>query len=360
MPRLAANDLLREIGKENPPQLVFLCGEDTLAVAETEKKILKKLTDGSALSDSAFDGQSVDLDRLADACTFCPMFQPYNVILIRDFDADMHAPSVIDTMLGIFEGIAPRVVVLIAMRALPTYEIKRNAPVFLPKYKKLMTFFEKQGVLCICEKRNAIMLAKQITERAKRHGSEIDRRLAEELANRCLCDSTLIHTELDKLLACADGGPITAEMLDALTAALPDADAFRLARAVTGGNGKAAFRLLRDLTAKSEDSKTILGVLTVLSMTFMDLYRAKLGQGAVRQAETIAADFGYPKNREFAVRNAMRDCGSMTVPQLRTCIRILRETDKSCKSSRTAPRLLLEQALVRMLQVRRDGSEAAG
>ena len=223
-----------------------------------------------------------------------------------------------------------------------------------------MTFFEKQGVLCICEKRNAIMLAKQITERAKRHGSEIDRRLAEELANRCLCDSTLIHTELDKLLACADGGPITAEMLDALTAALPDADAFRLARAVTGGNGKAAFRLLRDLTAKSEDSKTILGVLTVLSMTFMDLYRAKLGQGAVRQAETIAADFGYPKNREFAVRNAMRDCGSMTVPQLRTCIRILRETDKSCKSSRTAPRLLLEQALVRMLQVRRDGSEAAG
>ena len=56
----------------------------------------------------------------------------------------------------------------------------------------------------------------------------------------------------------------------------------------------------------------------------------------------------------------MRDCGSMTVPQLRTCIRILRETDKSCKSSRTAPRLLLEQALVRMLQVRRDGSEAAG
>ena len=108
---------------------------------------------------------------------------------------------------------------------------------------------------------------------------------------------------------------------------------------------------------RREDSKTILGVLTVLSMTFMDLYRAKLGQGAVRQAETIAADFGYPKNREFAVRNAMRDCGSMTVPQLRTCIRILRETDKSCKSSRTPPRLLLEQAIVRMLRVRRDGSE---
>lgn len=360
MPRLAANDLLREIGSEVPPQLIFLCGEDSLTAVQTESKILKKLTDGSALSDTAFDGQAVDLDRLADACSFCPMFQPYNVILLHDFDADVHAPSVIDTMLSIFENIAPRVVVLIVMRALPCYEIKRNAPVFLPKYKKLMTFFEKQGVLCICEKRNAIQLGKQIIERAKRHGSEIDRYLAEQLANRCLCDSTLINTELDKLLACADGEPITEEMLDALVAPLPDADAFRLARAVTGGNGTVAFRLLRDLTAKSEDSKTILGLLSVLSTTFIDLYRAKLGQGAAKQTETVAADFGYPKNREFAVRNAMRDCGSMTVPQLRTCIRILRETDKSCKSSRTPPRLLLEQAVVRMLTVRRDGTEAAG
>jgi DNA polymerase-3 subunit delta len=223
-----------------------------------------------------------------------------------------------------------------------------------------MSFFEKQGVLCICEKRNAIQLGKWIQDQAKKTGTEISRQLAEELANRCLCDTTLIHSETEKLLACADGGEITKEMLDDLTASLPDADAFRLARAVTGGNGTAAFRLLRDLTAKSEDAKTILGLLSVLSTTFIDLYRAKLGQGAAKQTEAVAADFGYPKNREFAVRNAMRDCGSMTVPQLRTCIRILRETDKSCKSTRTAPRLLLEQAVVRMLNVRRDGTEAAG
>ena len=39
MPKLAAADLLREIGSESPPQLVFLCGEDTLAVTQTEKRI---------------------------------------------------------------------------------------------------------------------------------------------------------------------------------------------------------------------------------------------------------------------------------------------------------------------------------
>ena len=360
MPKLAAADLLREIGSEHPPQLCFLCGEDTLAVTQLEKRIRKKLTDGDALSDTVFDGQEVDLDRLADACSFSPMFQPYNLILIPDFDPDAHPSSAVDTMLGIFAEPAPRTVILIVMRALPCYEVKRGAPVFLPKYKKLTAFFEKQGVLCICEKKTAIQLGKQIQERAAKYGSEISRSDAEQLANRCLCDSALIQAELEKLLACADGGPITADMLDALTAALPDADAFRLAKAVTGGNGAAAFRLLEALTAKAEDSKTILGLLSILSTTFTDLYRAKLGQGAAKQTEVIAADFGYPKNREFAVRNAMRDCGSMSVPQLRTCIRILRETDKSCKSSRTAPRLLMEQAIVRMLRVRRDGTEASG
>ena len=360
MPKLTAADLIKQVGSETPPQLCFLCGEDTLTVTQTEKRIRKKLTDGDALSDTVFDGQAPDLDRLADACSFCPMFQPVNLIVIRDLDPDAVPAADLERMTAIFSELAPQTVVLIVMTSVPVYEIRRNEPSILPKFKKITAFFEKNGVLCICEKKNAIMLGKQIMERAKWHGSEISRHDAEELANRCLCDSTLIHTELDKLLACADGGPITPDMLDALVAALPDADAFRLARAVTNGNGRAALRLLEQLTARSEDTKTILSLLTVLSGTFTDLYRAKLGQGAAKQQQEIAADFGYPKNREFAVKNAMRDCGAMSLPQLRTCIRILRMTDKNCKSTRTPPRMLLEQAIVRMLHVRRDGTEVTG
>ena len=357
MAKLTAADLVREYASEKVPQAVMLCGEDTLAVAQLEQRILKKLTEGDAPAYTAFDGQAPDLDRLADACAFCPMFQPYNVILIRDLDADAVPAADIDAMLSIWKELPDRVVVLIVQRTVPVYEVKRGAPVILPKYKKLTAFFEKSGVLCICEKKNAITLGKQIAERAKRHGSEISRADAELLASRCLCDSTLIHTEMNKLLACADGGPITREMLDDLTAPLPDADAFKMAKAVTDGRGAAALRMLADLTARSEDTKTILGLMSIMSSTFTDLYRAKLGLGNAKEAEQIAADFNYPKNREFSVKYAMRDCTSMSLPQLRTCVRILRETDKNCKSSRTAPKLLLEQAIVRMLCVKRDGSE---
>lgn len=357
MPRMNGQELLRTLGSESAPQLCFLCGEDTFAAETYEKRILKKLTDGDAMAATVFDGQDLDLDRLSDACAFAPMFQPYNVVIIRDLDMDTLSAADTETLMQICKEPGPRVFLLISMRNLPAYEIKRGEPVFLPKLKKLVTHFEKNGVLCICEKRSAVQLGKSITDAVRRAGSDISREDAEELANRCLLNSTLIHAELEKLIACADGTPVTHDMLDALVAPLPDADVFRMARAVTGRNGPAAFKMLDELTAKSEDSKTILGILAILSSSFTDLYRAKLAMGASKQAPAVAADFAYAKNREFLVKNAMRDCGSMSLPQLRTCIRILRQTDKLCKSSRTPPRMLLEQAIVRMLSVKRDGTE---
>ena len=357
MPQLDAQDTFRLFGGENPPQAVFLCGEDSLTVAKLEQKILKKLTDGGDLADTVFDGQELDLDRLLDACASTPMFQPYNVIIIRDFSPDAVTPSQWEILTETFRTLPPRVVVIVSMRSLPVYEVKRGAPQILPKYKKITALFEKEGVLCICAKKDAITLGRSIMDRAKRHGSEISRELAEELANRCLCDTTLIMGEMDKLLACADGSPITWEMLDALTAKLPDADVFQMGKAVIAGRGAEALQLLDMLTAKSEDTKTILGIMTILSGNFIDLYRAKTAMAGGIAQERAAEEFGYPKNRAFAMKNAYRDCRSMGIAQLRTCIRILRDTDKACKSSRTPPRLLLEQAIVRMLRVDKNGNE---
>lgn len=357
MPKLSVTDTVKQFAADAPPSLCYLCGEDGITVTQTLQKIIKKLTDGDAMAYTEFDGQELDYDRLADACSFCSMFQPYNVILIRDLDGDLLAPTVMENLVKLLSDLPDRVIVLIVIQGIAVYEVKRNEAVFLPKQKKIASICEKKGVLCICEKKNAVQLGKQIMERAKRHGCDISRGDAELLANRCLCDSTLIHSELDKLMACADGSLITSEMLDALTVQQPDADAFQLARAVTGNDGTTAFRLLAALTARSEDAKTILGLLAILSGTFTDLYRAKLGAGNAKQISEICEDFGYPKNREFSVKYAMRDCTAMSLPQLRTCIRILRETDRACKSSRTAPKMLLEQAIVRMLRVRRDGQE---
>ena len=357
MPKQTSTETFRMLTGEHPPKCAYLCGEDGAAVAQLEQRIIKKLTGGDVLAYTVFDGRDLDLERLAESSAFCSMFQPVNLLIIRDLDADLLPPSAMNTLMEILEGLGDRVLLLIVIRSLNDYTIKRGEPVFAPKVQTLVRYIEKNGVLCICEKKSPQQIGKQIQERAKRHGCEIAPTDAEELANRCLCDSILVHTELDKLMACADGSTITPDMIDALTAPQLESDAFQLARAVANRNRTGALQALAVLTARSEDSKTILGLLAILSGTFTDLYRAKAAQEAAKQASDLILDFGYPKNREFAVRNALQSCRSITMPQLRTCIQILRETDRACKSSRTPPKLLLEQAIVRMLHVQKDGSE---
>ena len=59
-------------------------------------------------------------------------------------------------------------------------------------------------------------------------------------------------------------------------------------------------------------------------------------------------DFAYPKNRLFAVKNARRDAGRFTATQIRGCVKALYRADLALKSSRTPPRLVLEQMLGEM------------
>ncbi len=357
MPKLTATELIRAAGT-SAPGVIFLCGEDSEEVARTEKRLTRKLAPGSELADTVFDGQALDLTRLEDACAFCPMFADRNLIVIRDLDPDSFSAKQSEEFLRILRNLPENATVLVSMRTLPTYEVKRGAPVFSAKYKKYTTFFEKQGALCVCEKKTPAVLGQRLEKRAAESGGVLERRLAQELASRCACDSALAERELDKLLACAAGQPITKEMLDDLVTTVPESNIFALARAVTSRNAEQAFGILNDLTAKSEDTGTILGLLSVLSGAFLDMYRAKAGSLASKTIADIARDFGYPKAREFAVRNAARDCAGMTTEQLRTCVEILRDTDRAIKSSRTPPRLLLETAIVRMLHVDRGGAEA--
>lgn len=50
-----------------------------------------------------------------------------------------------------------------------------------------------------------------------------------------------------------------------------------------------------------------MNILYVLSMSFVDLSRARAAISAGVETSKAAADFGY-KGREFAMRNAFRDC----------------------------------------------------
>ncbi len=53
------------------------------------------------------------------------------------------------------------------------------------------------------------------------------------------------------------------------------------------------------------------------------------------------------------MKNAFRDAGKSSLEQMRACILILRDTDAALKSTRLDGRILIEEAITRMLAVER-------
>ena len=186
-------------------------------------------------------------------------------------------------------------------------------------------------------------------ERASRSGCSLSRQNAEQIAQLCLCDTMRIGNELDKLCAYAEGGEITGEAISMLVAREDSLNAFALARAVTARNGRAAMEAL-DILSQQRNEPVML--LSAITSAFLDLYRAKAAQAAGKHHEHVLEDFSY-KGREFAVKNAFRDAGKSSLEQMRACILILRDTDAALKSTRLDGRILIEEAITRMLAVER-------
>ncbi len=103
--------------------------------------------------------------------------------------------------------------------------------------------------------------------------------------------------------------------------------------------------LLSELYDEQTDSIQILGA---ISMAFTDLYRARVATNDGVSQSDVVKDFNY-RGRDFAVKNAFRDCLKVSAERMRKCIKILADTDIALKSSRTDSRLLLEKAITSML-----------
>ncbi|MBQ8724891.1 MAG: hypothetical protein IJY74_04375, partial [Oscillospiraceae bacterium] len=66
-------------------------------------------------------------------------------------------------------------------------------------------------------------------------------------------------------------------------------------------------------------------------------------------AEEMQKDFGY--RFDFVVKNAFRDCRKIAPERLRACISVLRDLEQKLNSSAADERVLLESAIVKMLEI---------
>lgn len=342
MPAVKDTELLKQLKTGTVSGAYYLYGPET-AFALSALKRLEQSTDSGtfdAFNRIRFDGARLDLAELAEACDALPMMAPQKCVVIRDLNADKLSADALDRLISIVKGL-PESTVLVVCNTVEQFDAKKVSA----KNKKLMEAFKKHGTLCEFARKDRVTLKRALCERAAKQYVSLDMAAADLMIERCGMEYATLVNELDKLCAYVGNGKITARDIEACCVPSIEASAFELAKSILYGKYDRAFSIVDDLFALRQEPVAILGALT---MAFSDLYRAKCALSAGVSADQTAADFSYPKNRLFAVKNARRDASRFSSAQIRRCIRALYETDLALKSSRMQPRIALEQMLGEM------------
>lgn len=361
MANLNSKELLTELKKGNLSRIYYIFGEDTAGVIDVTHKIIRAAVgDNEQFALTKLDGKRLDMSQLEEYIGQFNMMSEYNCILINDYNCekpyeDMRgkkAEDVTKNLLSVLKSIPEQTVVIFNVTG---FEVKvqrdyrANRNVIKDKNKKLADFADKNGIVCELPIKTAQELSRIIANMAASRGGAISLNNAQELAELCLCDELVIRNELDKLCAYANGSEITAEMLRELVSRRTDMTVYSLAKAVASLNSKAAFEAIDEINI-TKDNRTL--VFHAIFSAFTDMYRAACAKNSRISIDKAAADFGYA-GRSFIMKNAFNSGAGMTVHMLRQCVLILRDSAVKMNSSACDPRYEIEQAVTKMLRVKR-------
>lgn len=345
MPLVNETTLARDIRNNEIANIYYFFGKDVAMIESYTKKLVKKLVplEDQAMNFQSFDGKNLDLSRLADCCEVYPMFAERVVVAINDLNADSLNGEDYKFFTKILQNLPETTTVIIYATGVDLYKNKLR---LTDKNAKLSDFCAKNGVSCDFALKSVNEMGKMIVQRVNKYGCVISKKTADYLAEKCNGDTVFANSEIHKLCSYVNGGEITNETVDLLCVRKLEADSFKLASAIVRGDSDKAFSIMDELYSLQTDS---FAILSAISMSFIDIYRACIGKSKGKTPNDVAADFSYPKNRAFAVSNAYKDSSNVLSKRIRRCMKILSETDLAMKSLRTDNRLLLEQAVAGML-----------
>lgn len=328
MPYVTSSECGKKIRAEEYERLYCFFGRDTGALAPFMKKLVNKLCPGDAqtMNLHTFDAQELDLEAFADSVQVLPMFADRVVVKLTGLNMDQLQKTSADILRKIIADIPETTVLVIDAGGEKQYKNRRSLS---DKNKRFFDSCAKYGAVVEFGFRTVSETARSVSSAAEKRGCFISKKNAEYLAQMCLCETAFITMELEKLISYTVHGEITREAIDALCIKRIESDGFGLAKNILDGNAYIVFKRLDELKAQNYEPTQ---VAAVIGMSLTDIYRARLCRSSGRSWQDCAADFGYPKNREFAVKNAYNECMSVSLERLRKTIMMLADLEYRIKT----------------------------
>lgn len=336
---------LRKQIKENSFENAYLIyGEESYLkeyyVSQMREKIVDKTFE--SFNYHFFDGKDISLDEILKDAQMLPMMSEYNLVVARDYPVDKTQSDI--KLLEEYLSDCPETTVFILWYDSLEPDVKSA------KFKKLIKAFDSAGAVVNMQKRSESDVARLLVSGAKKRGAVLDIDNAKYLISVSGNDMKNLLNELDKLSYFVKGGEITKDIIDNMATKCLQARIYDLSKFVVSGNSDKAYEVLDTLFAMKEEPVIIL---SAISSVYIDMYRVKCAKTAGFTYDDVAKHYNY-RGREFALRNASRDCANLSEKQLTSSLDAITNTDIKMKSTAVDKKLLIEELIIKLIMTARE------
>lgn len=331
--------------KENDFKNAYLIyGEESYLkefyISQMREKIVDKTFE--SFNYHFFDGKDTSLDEILKDAQMLPMMSEYNFVVARDYPADKTQADI--KLIEEYLSDCPDTTVFVLWYDALEPDVKSA------KFKKLVKAFDSAGAVVNLQKRSESDVAKLLVNGAKKRGALISIDNAKYLISVSGNDMKILLNELDKLSYFVKDGEITRDIIDDMATKCLQARIYDLSKFVVAGNSDKAYEVLDTLFAMKEEPVIIL---SAISGVYVDMYRVKCAKAAGYTYDDVAKHYNY-RGREFALRNASRDCASLSEKQLTSSLDAITDADMKMKSTAVDKKLLIEELIVKLILTARE------
>ncbi len=324
------------------PGLLLLWGEDAPLMAGYKRRLERwAVTAFPDFNRSQYDGRfPLDLKALGDAARSLPMMAPRRFVLVEDLDPGLLSAGGLEKLRQLAEELPEETLLVMTMGSvLPDLKKKGS------KGAQVFQLCERLGGVCHFPKPAGSAAVQRMVSAAEKAGSSISKDAAQLLAEYCGREPQRMLTEVQKLAAHSPEG-ITPEDVRSLVAPVTEARVFDLPDKIIARNFTAAMAAINDLVFLRESPVSIL---SILSMAFVDLYRAGVARKAgIPDAEAKKA-LGYGGSG-YRYDKGAQNQRKFSIPTLERILELLAEADKQMKTTGPDARVVLETTVAEIFR----------
>ncbi len=324
------------------PGLLLLWGEDAPLMAGYKQRLERwAVTAFPDFNRSQYDGRfPLDLEALGDAARSLPMMAPRRFVLVEDLDPGLLSTGGLEKLRQLAEELPEETLLVMTMGSvLPDLKKKGS------KGAQVFQLCERLGGVCHFPKPAGSAAVQRMVSAAEKAGSSISKDAAQLLAEYCGREPQRMLTEVQKLAAHSPEG-ITPEDVLSLVAPVTEARVFDLPDKIIARNFTAAMAAINDLVFLRESPVSIL---SILSMAFVDLYRAGVARKAgIPDAEAKKA-LGYGGSG-YRYDKGAQNQRKFSIPTLERILELLAEADKQMKTTGPDARVVLETTVAEIFR----------